>query len=82
MCFSSCLLRGFSLLCYHAIKREAVVPKVTGAKKQVLVRLPEKTYERLLLESTKETMKRGKPVSVPVLITERLERSFNEDQEK
>lgn len=61
-------------------QKEAAVPKVTETKRQVLVRLPEKTYEKLLLKSTEETIKRGKPVSVPALITEQIERSLDQDK--
>ncbi len=55
--------------------------EITEAKKQVLVRLPETTYTRLLAKSAQETVKRGKPVSVPTLIAEQVERSLNEGKE-
>jgi hypothetical protein len=58
-------------------QKEAGVPKVTEEKKQVLVRLRLKTYEALLLQSTQETVKRGTPVSVPALITEKIERDLD-----
>lgn len=61
-------------------QKEAVVPKVTEAKKQVLVRLPERTYVKLLLKSTEETNRRGKPVSVPALIAEQIEHSLEEEK--
>ncbi len=57
------------------------MPKVKEVKKQVLVRLPEKIYECLLLLSTKETVKRGKLVSVPMLIAERIKCSLEEVRE-
>lgn len=49
------------------------MPKVTEAKRQVLVRVPERLYEILLRMSTEETLRRNMPVSVPALINEKLE---------
>ncbi|MFC3110922.1 hypothetical protein ACFQAT_28765 [Undibacterium arcticum] len=49
------------------------MPKVTEAKKQVLLRVPERLYEILLQKSTEKTLQRGAPVTVQTLITEQLE---------
>lgn len=52
------------------------------AKKQVLVRVPMPTHEKLVRRSISATRARGKTVSVPKMIVEILEKALNNPGEE